>query len=1505
MREVPVSLWLLCLAALCIHGALAQREPLATEAPEVHTRSYIILAPNTIHAGLPFTMSVSILEAASDVMVTATILKGRSMENVATATERFTSGATSMMTIQVPEHLITDTFKLQIEGSGGLTFSQIEDLHFSPSSFAILVQSDKAIYKPGQTVHFRAMAIYPNLLPYMGVFQVEMKDPVGNIIQQWSDLQNADHGVVSGETVMSDNPVLGDWVISITANNEKKDHIITIDEYVLPKFEVNILVPPYFVEEDAFVIVRVEAKYTYGEPVKGRASLEVRPSWGPELAILRYTAEIGNDVEIRITKEELLTLYEYGFYDGYLLKVNANVTESLTGIVQSGSGVLTYYAKPIKVMALPGNPAQFKPGLMYTAYVSVTHVDDSPLTAAERQRKLVVTSKHQVRDYSVPQVTDMINEVSIPENGILKLDFTFPADSSRASYQVMYYYETDEDPSQQLWEILSPAVSPSNQFLQIIAQGTSFQSGSMASFEVRTTETPSKLSYQVVSKGNIILSESVSNVASTTTTILTLELTHEMAPQARLIVSYIRDENFEVVLDSININVDGAFQNEVTVTFDQDEVKPGDNINLEVTAEANSYVGILAIDTSVMLLKTGNDITQNQVIEALGEFDTTDQSYNPFEGAVFRKKRSSRCCGWYPFPNQGDTTQAVLDSAGMLVFTDALVYSTPVIDYPWSGVQFDGGLQPVPAAAMPEADDVAFDEAAIAKKPAGDGGNLPKPRVRTEFPETWLWSDYVAGANGLVSVSTTVPDTITSWVASAFAMSTQTGIGVAESAAKVKVFQPFFLSLTLPYSVIRGEKLVIKATIFNYMSSSVQATVTLAGSVEFQSLSYDDNRSEKKSNEDQVKSVKVLAGEGVTLYFPILPQKLGLIDISITATSNVAGDAVVRQLLVEPEGIPTSFNEPVVIDFGSEQGTKTKDFIFGYPKDKLVDGSVRAQLTATGDIMGPTMAGLDKLLRLPSGCGEQTMLSFAPDVFIYSYLTSTSQDNPTIMKKALDYMNKGYQRELTYKHSDHSFSAFGDGDPSGSTWLTAFVIKSFVQAKPFIYIDFTMVRKSCGWLISQQTRDGNFLEPGKVIHTDMQGGVSSDYTITAYVLITLMEVQLKKEKASSSAEETQFWNSVSNSVSLATTYLEASFSTVSGNVYDLALVSYALTLAESEQVQRFQEAFEALAIVEDGVKHWAKPVEQVENVDAWSCFYYPPPSSDIEMTGYGLLMYLAQDKVAESSAVARWLTAQRNEYGGYGSTQDTVIGLQALSSFATIFNSNPRNIAIDITASAKPDYSTSLTIDDDNSVVSQRVELPVTMGTVSASISGTGSCILQFSVFYNLMEVLVRPSFELTVEMVDKDKNTVTITACGKYIGSDDSTGMSMLEVGLPSGFYADEDALKNAVKEDEHLEKYEIAQRTVFLYLNALSKDTLYCFTVMARRDTIVTNLKPSNAVIYDYYRPGDQTVASYSSHSLTEMSICDTCPVCCGDSDSGTGRITATSLLIVTMVAFLVILI
>jgi len=42
-------------------------------------------------------------------------------------------------------------------------------------------------------------------------------------------------------------------------------------------------------------------------------------------------------------------------------------------------------------------------------------------------------------------------------------------------------------------------------------------------------------------------------------------------------------------------------------------VGPGDKLSLTVDAYRDSYVGILAVDQSVLLLKGGNDITQDMV----------------------------------------------------------------------------------------------------------------------------------------------------------------------------------------------------------------------------------------------------------------------------------------------------------------------------------------------------------------------------------------------------------------------------------------------------------------------------------------------------------------------------------------------------------------------------------------------------------------------------------------------------------------------------------------------------------------------------------------------------------------------------------------------------------------------------------------------------------------------------------------------------------------------------
>ena len=53
------------------------------------------------------------------------------------------------------------------------------------------------------------------------------------------------------------------------------------------------------------------------------------------------------------------------------------------------------------------------------------------------------------------------------------------------------------------------------------------------------------------------------------------------------------------------------------------------------------------------------------------------------------------------------------------------------------------------------------------------------------------------------------------------------------------VFRPFFVSLNLPYSVVRGEQLVLQVIVFNYMNKDADVTVTLPASDEYMSIVVD------------------------------------------------------------------------------------------------------------------------------------------------------------------------------------------------------------------------------------------------------------------------------------------------------------------------------------------------------------------------------------------------------------------------------------------------------------------------------------------------------------------------------------------------------------------------------------------------------------------------------------------------------------------------------------------
>ena len=134
-----------------------------------------------------------------------------------------------------------------------------------------------------------------------------------------------------------------------------------------------------------------------------------------------------------------------------------------------------------------------------------------------------------------------------------------------------------------------------------------------------------------------------------------------------------------------------------------------------------------------------------------------------------------------------------------------------------------------------------------------------------------------------------------------------------------------------------------------------------------------------------------------TVLFRIKPKTLGYIPLRISAATKEANlcasnypfygqvsitDILVKKLLVEPEGIKKDYT---ITNFlctkDSKVGTFSTEFKLRLP-DNLIPGSVFSKITVMGDIMGSSLSDLDKLLAMPYGWGEQSMLKFAPNIFI-------------------------------------------------------------------------------------------------------------------------------------------------------------------------------------------------------------------------------------------------------------------------------------------------------------------------------------------------------------------------------------------------------------------------------------------------------------------------------------------------------------------------------------------
>ncbi|XP_049537263.1 CD109 antigen-like isoform X3 [Anopheles darlingi] len=1321
------------------------------------------------------------------------------------------------------------SYKLIAEGLSGLTFKNETDLQYQQKSFSVFVQTDKSIYKPGDTVRFRVLVLDPNTKPLAKAtsIDVHINDGKGNRIKQWKN-GTLVKGVFESELTLSEAPVLGPWSINLDVLGTKHNKAFEVDEYVLPKFEVTIESPGITTFKDGKVKVIVRSKYTYGKPVKGEATVSVMPEFRfhyvqPDAkgVVTRKVIPIDGKGSVEFDLREEVQLQ--GDYARTVV-FEAVVEEELTGRKQNATTKVMIYDRRYK-MELVKSDDNYKPGLPYTAWLKVSHQDDSPV-----QDQTNPVEVHQSSYNGQPTKRNY----TLDANGMAKLVIDTAVNGSYINLQAYYL-------GQEFYlNGISKADSDVDSYIRARVLTELPTVNEEVVVEVAATVPMKSFTYQLLGRGDVLLSNTVA-VPETKTHTFKFRASFSMVPRAKLVVFYIA-ANGDMVSDSKVITFDSELPNFMKVTLSKEQSKPGQDVEITVSTNPDSYVGLLGVDQSVLLLKSGNDITKDQVFSELEKYE--ERSY----GYYRRKKRYS----WRPYGGE----HRDFDSVGAFVLSNANDPPRPKVQA--RGRSKTKPIRPVIGYSVMLSDDnlVPLRKHIPATTVAPTAAPVQFiPIVRKQFPDTWLWHTITPKSfSGEKTLQKKVPDTITSWIITGFSVNPVYGLGLTQRPRKLNVFLPFFVSTNLPYSVKRGEVVAIPIVVFNYMEDDLTAKVVLENNE--QEFEFADVENEvidtSKVELSREKRVAVPANSGKTVSFMVKPKKLGHITIKVQATSDVAGDAVERQLLVEPEGLPQYVNKAVFVDLRATPEV-TKNFEVEVPRNAVPD-STRIEVAVIGDVLGSTIQNLDSLIRMPYGCGEQNMLNFVPNIVVLDYLKATNKLTANIEAKAKKFMEAGYQRELSYKHGDGSFSAFGESDKSGSTWLTAFVARSFKQAASHITVDESVIDKSLEWLSDHQAPNGSFPEVGVVSHKDMQGGSGSGVALTAYTLIAFLE-------------NYNLVNKYKNTINKAIDYVYRNTESLD-DTYALALAAYALQLADHSAKGVILAKLDAKASTDTDSKWWHKPIPESDAKNPW---YGKPNSVNVEMSAYAMLTFIEAGLDTDALPIMKWLIGQRNDKGGFQSTQDTVVGLQALAKLAAKISSPNNDVTIAV--NYRQDMEIRMIVDAENGMILQKFELPSTTRNITLQATGSGFAVVQLSYKYNMNVTGEWPRFVLDPQVnANTNPDHLHLSVCTSFVpsGGQNVSNMAVMEVSFPSGFTADSDTLPS-LENTPYIKKVETkdGDTTVVLYFDSLDQREL-CPTVSAFRTHKVAKQKPAPVVIYDYY---DNSRIARQFYDGPKASLCDIC--------------------------------
>ena len=705
---------------------------------------------------------------------------------------------------------------------------------------------------------------------------------------------------------------------------------------------------------------------------------------------------------------------------------------------------------------------------------------------------------------------------------------------------------------------------------------------------------------------------------------------------------------------------------------------------------------------------------------------------------------------------------------------------------------------------------------AIVEKPTSmaprNGGHKAPTRVRRHFPETLYWRpQIITDDEGKAELTIPLADSITQWRFSASAVSREGKLGSLTK--HIPVFQPFFVDIDAPLALTQNDEIEIPITVYNYLEKEQRVKLEIKEDSWFTLIGQAERELVVGSKKVAAVNVRVKA------------LKAGLHRLLVDANGSTMSDAIERQIKVEPDG-----KEFVQTFNGRLEKALSQDVII--PND-AIDGAMDLYVKMYPGPFSQVLEGLEGLLRMPSGCFEQTSSTTYPNVLVLQYLRSTGKTKPEIEAKALEYIKLGYQRLLTFEVSGGGFEWFGK-EPANNI-LTAYGVLEFADMSKVTDIDPALLSRTREWLYADRRPDGSFVATSE----GYQDGAIDDkrdnkLRTTAYITWALAEAFPNDRRLEKSLD-----------------FLFENLNKCE-DPYTLAMMTNAFVMAKDARADKLVDKLSGLAKEKDGLFFWEAKSTSGSFSSRGNILTY-------ETTAIAIHALIKSGKrLTMANKALAYLISQKDDQGTWRSTQATIHCLRALLASAA---GAPMEDGTSVKVLVDGKEQANLPFNKENSDVLRLVALKdkIKKGktTVKLEISSTaGAIAYQIVARYYVPwpKTRVTPVKKALTIDVQYDVDTIAINDLLKArvevsYNRPGASNMALVELGIPPGFSLETNTIEKLVQRGT-IARWSLAGNRITLYFTTIRSNAPITFDYALRARNPVKALTPPSW-IYDYYEP------------------------------------------------------